>query len=114
MTDRFAVKTVWFSAPVFGHRPKHVTFVERDEADMNWETTISDIRSGQIEGVVQVIKFNEQDRTCEDVTKEAAQAIIDGCADGAEYPTGGVFDFCEEILGCRVMAELHREMMETA
>lgn len=109
MTDRYIVKTVWFSKRPLGGQTKHITFVERDEADMNWQDTIADIRDGQITDVVQVIKFNEQEHTCEDVTRDVAQAIIDGCANGDEYPTGGVFDFCEQALGCRTMAELARE-----
>ena len=107
--DMHFVKTIWFSAPVMGRRQKHVTFVERDEANMNRASTIKDIMDGQIEDVVQVICLSEDGRW-QDVTQEIAQDIVDrlDCE-----PTGDLFDFLESTLGCQVMADLHREMVES-
>lgn len=53
---------------------------ERDVADTDRKTTVADIASGEIEGVVQVLEINPVEHVCSDVTgdilREAAFAIL--------------------------------------
>ena len=104
MTDLYFIKTIWFSAPVMGHREKHITFVERDESEMDRASTVKAIVDGQITDVVSV--HCASDGRFQDVTQEIAQDILDRL----DYePTGDLFDFLESTFGCRVMADLARE-----
>jgi hypothetical protein len=73
-------------------------FAERDLADAcDRATTIRDIATGQVEGVVRVYAFNPVEHTADDVTEEIAIAIAN--AAGSEPITAGLRDFIEEHAG---------------
>ena len=70
------------------------------------ENIIDALLSGQYTRPIEVHVIDRNVGRWQDVTQEIAQEIIDRL----DYePSGGLFDFCEHALGCRVMAELGRE-----
>ena len=60
-------------------------------------TTIRDIATGQVEGVVRVFAFNPVEHTADDVTEEIAIAIANGA--GTEPITVALRDFIETHAG---------------
>jgi len=85
-------------------------FCERDCDQMLFAQTVDDIASGQVEHVRKVYRADIEAKTFTDASEEIAQAIINQIVDANDMPTGEVFDFCEDHLGCWKMAEIEREM----
>lgn len=85
-------------------------FVETDRLTNSRANIINSIVSGEWDGVVRVLEVNEDEGTCRDVSEDIAREVCDAAVDGAPFPTGAAFDFCEHYLGCRHMAEFGREM----
>ena len=95
-------------AQISGRR--HTYFVDRDCDRLGLSNTIADIAGGQVTGVRKVYRADTELKSFHDVSAEIAQAIIDGMSDADDFPTGEVFEFCEDKLGCQFMAELSREL----
>lgn len=58
-----------------------VAFIERDIADMDLETTVADIASGQIDNVLAVYETCEEGPIFRDVTEDIAKAVMAVWAD---------------------------------
>ncbi len=87
-----------------------VWFVERDRNEMDFKTTVADIISGQVDDVRHVWRANPAAKSFTDASEEIAREICNRVVDGGPMPTGGLYDFLEDKLGCRAMADLAREM----
>ena len=74
-------------------------FAERDPADCDADSTVHDILSGQIEGVVAVYAFNPTERWSQDVSEDIAREIA-ACACDEQRPiSSGLRDFIEQQAG---------------
>ena len=83
-------------------------FVERDCDDMGLLSTARDILEGQIEHVSKV--WCAEDGKFTDETEVVAIKMADLIVDGADIPKGDAFDFMENALGCRFMADMKNQM----
>ena len=88
-------------------------FVETDRLTNSRANVINNIMSGEW-NVVRVLEVNEDEGTCRDVSEDLAREICDLVVDSADMPTGDAYEFCEDNLGCRHMADLEREVNESA
>jgi hypothetical protein len=70
--------------------------VERALADSDYETTLADIMSGEIEEVVQILACNPVEHTCDDVTEDMAIDIAHRVAGPIRQ---ALYDFIERAAG---------------
>lgn len=84
-------------------------FVERDCDRLGLSNTVSDILSGQVEGVRKVYRADLETKSFHDVSEEVAAEIMFQLGEANAEPTGEVLDYLEEHLGCRAVAEFTRE-----
>jgi hypothetical protein len=73
------------------------SWVERDPALMDWQSTISDISTGQIENVVEV----REAPSWRDVTKDTAEAVINEWAMDDEPVSYERYSWIEQVIGTR-------------
>lgn len=86
---------------------RNAVFVERDRNDTDFETTVRDIMSGEVENVRRVWRGEEDINWFEDVSEDVAAEILSRLD---REPTGGLLDFLEEHLGIECVAEFCRDM----
>jgi hypothetical protein len=98
---------------VLHHSAKGQTcyWIERDDAEANRASTVSDIASAQIDDVVTVIKFNAATFSCEDVTKEIAREVMAMALEANGDVPRYLMDFVEGALGCGTVATAERELV---
>ncbi len=86
------------------------------ETVINWEScsrsdVLTQIKRLDYHGsLLSVQHLIPEEGTIRDVSEDFAQAVIDGVADGDDFPIGDLFDFCENALGCLTMAEVERSV----
>jgi len=85
------------------------------ETIIDWEAcskrdVIEALVTGQYDRPLEVHCIDREGRRWADVSEDIAREICSRVVDGDPMPVGGVFDFCEQHLGCRAMADLAREM----
>lgn len=81
---------------------------ERKLSDLDFKTTVSDIATGQIEDMVQVLEINPVEHTCSDVTEEVALAVVSYWADEREPLTHSQYAFVERYAGVRTALHFGR------
>lgn len=86
-------------------------FVERDCDRLGLSNTVSDILSGQVEGVRKVYRADLETKSFHDVSEEVALEILNQLD---HEPVGEVLDFLEEHLSCQTVAEFIREQRRAA
>lgn len=86
---------------------RNAVFVERDRDDTDWETTVRDIMSGQVENVRHVWRAEEDINWFEEVSEDVAGEILSRLD---REPIGGLLDFLEEHLGIERVADFCREL----
>lgn len=79
-------------------------------SDMTAERLVINIASGQIENVRQVFEFNPAEGWSRDVSEDIARDVLRHCFAEDDEITAVCFDFVEDQLGCRVVADAIREV----
>jgi len=73
------------------------SWIERDPASMDWQSTVEDVASGEIEGMIEV----REAATWADVTRDVALAVSTMWAHEGEPLSYEQYSFVEHQLGTR-------------
>ncbi len=93
-------------------RAGNIWIAEREWSDMDKQTTLEDVASGQFSDLVSVIEFNAFEHTSRDVTEDFAKEVADMWARGGEPLTDTQREFLEFHIGVSFANQFRLEAAE--
>jgi hypothetical protein len=85
---------------IFCHDQHHGAYApERNQSDMDYDTTVRQIAAGEFYGVSTIIEFNPAENTSRDVTEDIALVVADRWSVTGEELTDTQIEFIECHLG---------------
>lgn len=81
---------------------------ERNVSDLDRVSTVNDLASGQLEGLVSVLECNAAEGICHDVTEDIARDVSTIWADAGEPLSDWQVEFIEVHLGLNAASSFRR------